>query len=99
MAETTTITIRVPAEVRDKLDKLAELTKRSRSFLASEALGAYVENELDIVGGILEGLADFEAGRYYTHEEVMAHADAIVAEAYEREAQAARPPRRKGTAR
>jgi predicted transcriptional regulator len=99
MAETTTMTIRVPVEVRDKLDRLAELTKRSRSFLAGEALGAYVENELDIVEGVLEGLADFEAGRYHTHEEVMAHADAIIAEAYEREAEAARPARRKSTAR
>lgn len=81
MAETTTITVRVPVEIKAKLDRLAEETKRSRSFLAAEALDIYTRHELEIVEGILRGIADFEAGRFYTHEQVSAEMRAIVAKA------------------
>lgn len=87
MAETTTITVRIPIELKRKLDRLAEATKRSRSYLAVDALDEYVRSELEIVEGILEGLADFEAGRYFTHEEVVAESEELFAEAYEREAE------------
>ena len=54
MAETTTMTIRVPVELKAKLDRLAGLTDRSRSYLAAEALEIYTRYELEIVDGILE---------------------------------------------
>jgi predicted transcriptional regulator len=73
MAETTTITVRVPVEVRDKLDRLAGATKRSRSFLAAEALETYTRRELEIVEGILEGMAEIDGGHFYTQEEMEAH--------------------------
>ncbi|MDP1730732.1 MAG: ribbon-helix-helix protein, CopG family, partial [Devosia sp.] len=38
VTDTTTITIRVPVEIKQKLDRLAEATKRSRSYLAADAL-------------------------------------------------------------
>ncbi|MDP9057086.1 MAG: CopG family transcriptional regulator [Pseudomonadota bacterium] len=76
-----TMTIRVPTEVRDKLGRLAQDTRRSRSYLAAEAVAAYVERELAIVEGIKQGLADVAAGRVTPHEEVMAAAHAIIAEA------------------
>ncbi|MHB1101394.1 MAG: CopG family ribbon-helix-helix protein [Devosia sp.] len=87
MTDTTTITVRVPVEIKQKLDRLAEATKRSRSYLAAEALEVYVRSELEIVEGILEGLADFEAGRYVTHEEVVAESEKLLAQAYRREAE------------
>ena len=71
MAETTTITIRVPVEIKAKLDRLAELTDRSRSYLAAEALEIYTRYELEVVEQILEGIADVDAGRTIPHEEVM----------------------------
>ena len=71
MAETTTITIRVPVEIKAKLDRLAELTDRSRSYLAAEALEIYTRYELEIVEGVLEGIADVETGRTIPHEQVM----------------------------
>jgi predicted transcriptional regulator len=76
-----TMTIRVPAEVRDKLSRLAQSTRRSRSYLAAEAVAAYVERELSIVEGIEQGLADVAAGRVTPHEEVMAEIHAIIDEA------------------
>ncbi len=76
-----TMTIRVPVEVHDKLNRLAQGTRRSRSFLAAEAVAAYVERELSIVEGIQAGLADMTAGRVTPHEEVMAELHAIIDEA------------------
>jgi len=81
MAETTTITVRVPRETRDRLDRLAEATKRSRSFLAAEALDIYVREELQIVEGILRGMEDVKAGRVIPHEQVAAGLREIVAKA------------------
>lgn len=85
VTDTTTITIRVPVEIKQKLDRLAEATRRSRSYLAADALEGYVRSELEIVEGILEGLADFEAGRYFTHEEIVAESEKLFAQAHERE--------------
>jgi predicted transcriptional regulator len=82
----TTMTIRVPTELRDKLDRIAQGTRRSRSYLAGEALAAYVERELSIIEGIREGLADIAAGRVVPHEQVMAEMREIVAEARRKKA-------------
>ena len=81
MAETTTITIRLPVELKAKLDRLAEVTQRSRSFLAVEALERYAQIELEIVDSILEGIADADAGRVISHEEAMARLDSVLADA------------------
>ena len=86
MNASTTMTIRLSADLKEKLDRLAEATRRSRSFLAGEALAAYVERELRIVEGILEGLADVKAGRVTPHHEVMDMIDAMIAEARKRRA-------------
>ena len=45
----TTMTIRLEPELKERLDKLATATHRSKSFLASEALREFVElNEWQI---------------------------------------------------
>lgn len=43
----TTLTVRLPNETRAKLDRLAEMTQRSKSFLAAKALDAYAKRELE----------------------------------------------------
>ena len=75
MAETTTITVRVPTDLRDQLDRLGALTKRSRSFLAAQALEIYARYELEIVEGVLEGMEDVRQGRVHTSEDVRAELD------------------------
>ena len=72
MPVSTTMTIRVSPELKKKLDRIASATSRSRSFLAGEALAAYVDRELEIIDGIKRGMADAEAGRLVPHEEAMA---------------------------
>lgn len=77
----TTLSIRVPTEVSEKLARLAKGTRRSRSYLAAEAVAAYVERELAIIDGIHEGLADMAAGRTVPHDAVMAQGRDIIAAA------------------
>jgi predicted transcriptional regulator len=72
MSTSTTMTIRVSADLKEKLGRLAEDTRRSRSFLAAEAVAAYVDRELDIIGGVQRGLADAAAGRVVPHDVAMA---------------------------
>src|SRR5699024_2937978 len=48
MTSSTTMTIRIEPEVKAKLDRLAGDTRRSRSFLAAEAVAGYVDRELAI---------------------------------------------------
>ncbi len=79
----TTMTIRVPTEVSQKLSRLAEGTDRSRSYLAAAAVSAYVDRELAIIEGIQQGLADVAAGRVSLHEDVMAEAKQVIAQARE----------------
>ena len=77
----TTMTIRVTPDLKEKLGRLAHNTRRTRSYLAAEAVEAYVNRELRIIEGIQRGLADMEAGRVTPHDDVTAKADQIVAEA------------------
>ena len=74
----TTLTVRLAAELKDRLGELAERTRRTKSFLAEEAIAGYVERELEIVSGIERGLDDMKAGRVVPHEDVMADIDATI---------------------
>ena len=66
------LTIRVPEEVQHDLGSLAEMTGRSRSWLAMEAIKEYLEREQWQVSQIHEGLAEADAGDFATTEEVAA---------------------------
>ena len=77
---TTTISIRISSDLKDKLDRLAKGTQRSNSFLAARAIETYVDRELEIVEGILRGIEDVKAGRVVPHEEVMAEARRMIGE-------------------
>lgn len=74
----TTISVRLPEEVEDQLVRLAAQTKRTKSFLAGEAIAAYVRRELDIIEGIHRGIADMKAGRTISHEQAMAEMDTAI---------------------
>jgi predicted transcriptional regulator len=78
MASSTTMTIRLSSETKQKLERLAVDTRRSKSFLAAEAVSAYVERELEIIDGIRKGMADVEAGRVVPHDEAMAEVQTAI---------------------
>jgi len=66
-----TMTVRLSVKTKSALGKLAQRTRRTRSFLAAEAIADYVERELAIVAGIRRGVADMEAGRVTPHKAAM----------------------------
>ena len=71
MTNSTTLTVRLSPEVKERLGQLAERTKRTKSFLAGEAIADFVERELEIVEAIERGLDDVKAGRVVPHEQAM----------------------------
>ena len=81
MASSTTLTVRLSPELKDGLARLAAGTRRTRSFLAAEAIEAYVKRELAIVEAIQRGLEDVRAGRVVPHEQVEAEIYALIEEA------------------
>jgi predicted transcriptional regulator len=70
MPETATFTIRVPADLKRRLDQLAKAADRSRSWLATDALRHYVEDQQWQLAEIEGGQRDAEAGRVVPHEKV-----------------------------
>ena len=68
----TTVTLRLDDEVKNKLEKLAESTHRSRSFLAAEAIKAYVESNDWQVAEIHQAIKEADAGDFASQEEVNA---------------------------
>lgn len=71
-SDSTTLTLRLTPELKDRLDKLAQRTRRSKSFLAGEAIADYVARELAIVAGIESGIEDVKAGRVVPHDKAVA---------------------------
>jgi predicted transcriptional regulator len=72
MSASATMTIRIRADIKEKLDRLARGARRSKSYLAAEAVSAYVARELEIIEGVQRGLADVEAGRVVSYDDAMA---------------------------
>ena len=70
MASTATFTVRVPADLKKRIDQLAEASDRSRSWLTADALRHYVEDQQWQLAEIDAGLQDADAGRVVPHEEV-----------------------------
>ena len=71
MSTSTTLTVRLSPELKERLGELAERTRRTRSVLAGEAIADYVDRELAIIEGVQRGLEDVRAGRVVPHEEAM----------------------------
>jgi predicted transcriptional regulator len=71
MPASTTLTIRVPVDLKERLGRLATLTQRSPSFLAGEAIASFLAREAAIIEGIEQGLGDMKAGRIVEHEDAM----------------------------
>jgi len=66
----TTMTIRLDDEIKDRLDRLAESTQRSKSFLAAEAIREFVENNEWQIAEIHAALKEADAGDFATDQDV-----------------------------
>jgi predicted transcriptional regulator len=81
MPSSTTLTVRLAPKLKQRLGSLARRTKRTKSFLAGEAITSYVERELEIIEGIERGLADMESGHVVSHGHAMRRVRATIARA------------------
>jgi len=68
----TTMTIHLDDEVSDRLDQLAQATRRSKSFLAAGAIRAFVESNEWQIGGIRAALREADAGDFASNKDVAA---------------------------
>jgi len=70
MADQRVLTLRLEGGLRIKLDKLAAATRRSRSFLAAEAIRDYVNLNSWQIEEIHKGLAEADRGEFASGKEV-----------------------------
>jgi predicted transcriptional regulator len=70
--ESAVITLRVNNETKDKLDKLASATHRSKSFLAAEAINRYLEIEAWQIAEIEQAMIEADKGDFASDDQVTA---------------------------
>jgi predicted transcriptional regulator len=66
----TTLTIRLESELKDRLDDLANVTNRSKSFLAAEAIQEFVDINEWQLQEIKTALAEADAGDFASAKEL-----------------------------
>ena len=66
----TTMTVRLDDEVKARLDRLAEATQRSKSFLAAEAIREFVDLNAWQLSEIQAALAEADAGDFASDAEL-----------------------------
>lgn len=67
----TTMTIRLEPEAKNRLSKLAEITHRSKSYLASEAINEYIKIQEWQMNEIQKGIAEADAGQLVDHASIL----------------------------
>ena len=70
IAMSTTMTIRLEDEVKERLDRLAEATDRSKSFLAAEAVRTFIENNEWQIAEIQSAIKEADAGDFAADRDV-----------------------------
>jgi predicted transcriptional regulator len=75
------VSLRVPADLIETLDKIAAALERSRSWVMLRALRQYIADEGQEVLDVQEGIAEAERGEMVPIEDVLAEMDAIIARA------------------
>ena len=71
------ITLRVPLDILEDIEKIAEASERSRSWVIVRALKYYLINEGSDILDIRKGLEDVEAGRVHDADEVFAELERL----------------------
>ena len=65
-----TLSIRIDPETKKRLDALSKRSKRSKSFLAAEAIAAYVDSEEWQLGEVHAGISELDLEQGVSHEKV-----------------------------
>jgi predicted transcriptional regulator len=70
--DSNTMTIRLPTKIKKKLDRLSKATERSKSWLAADAIRAYLELQEWQIDEIKAGVKEADAGDFASEAEVQA---------------------------
>jgi RHH-type rel operon transcriptional repressor/antitoxin RelB len=70
MPESSVLTLRLDAKLKNQLDRLSKSMNRSRSFVAAQAIQEYVSVNEWQINEIKRGLAEADAGDFATDEEM-----------------------------
>ena len=70
MAKSTVVTTRLDPDTTQALDALAERLDRSRAWIVSKAVGAYVRQRTEFLDFIQEGEDAIDRGEFYTQEQM-----------------------------
>ena len=67
---TTTLSVRIDTDTKKRLEALAKCSRRSKSFLAAEAITAFVEAESWQLDEIQIGIKELDESRGVPHKDV-----------------------------
>lgn len=67
------VTANLPNDMVSRLDEIAARMDRSKSWIIKQALADWIAEEDRRHELTLEAIRDIDEGRFYTHEEVLAH--------------------------
>ena len=70
MPESSVLTLRLDAKLKNQLDRLSKSMNRSRSFVAAQAIQEFVTVNEWQINEIKKGLAEADAGDFATDEEM-----------------------------
>lgn len=70
MPKTNTMTLRVSDELKAKLDRYAQLTGRSMSYVAAAAVEEYLAWRIPQLEDLEEAIQEAEEGKFASEEEV-----------------------------
>jgi RHH-type rel operon transcriptional repressor/antitoxin RelB len=77
-ANTAIVTVRLSGNLKTKLEALARTTKRSKSYLAAEAIAAYVALNEWQIAEIEAGVAELDSGHVVSEEEAEERYDRLL---------------------
>jgi len=77
MTDSTTITVRLNKAVKKRLEAAAARVRRSKSFLAAEAIEEYLAVQDWQVEAINQGIAEADRGETVSHQKVKAWAESL----------------------
>jgi len=72
MQKDVTVTARIESGLSERLNRLAAIRGRSKSWVVGNALKAYLDAELAFVEAVEDGRADLDQGRTVAHADVVA---------------------------
>ena len=71
------LSVRLNTDVRDQVDELARITKRSRSFIINEAVETYVRDQGAFIREVQAAVTSAQSGVGHSQEQVFSWLDSL----------------------